>query len=178
MADQYTANIEASKDSIVTSFADLDSANVEEIKAKEIQQNTNFLRSLRRGEEWLDAKLGVETQGIDRIPEEEKRPPSMWNTFFLWWSLNVHVANLPAGMLGPQFGLSLRQSVAASVVGTLLGSACMAFTGTLGPKVGLRFDQFQNVLLRFNDSWDFVKLPPPDILLVSGVPNFAPSLTL
>lgn len=42
------------------------------------------------------------------------------------------------GILGPEFGLSLGQTIAASVVGTALGALCTAYTGTLGPKLGLR----------------------------------------
>lgn len=49
------------------------------IVARELQQRTGFLRSLRQGEEWLDAKIGIETQGIDRIHEEDKKPPSKIN---------------------------------------------------------------------------------------------------
>lgn len=104
-------------------------------RAREIQSRTGILRFLRRGEEWLDAKLGIELQGIDRVPEEAKRPPSILNVFLLWWSLNVHVGVVPLGVLGPEFGLSLNQTIAAAVVGSLLGSICTAFDGTLGPKV-------------------------------------------
>jgi purine-cytosine permease-like protein len=56
----------------------------------------------------------------------------------LWWSLNVHVGVIPLGVLGPEFGLSLRQSIAAGIVGTMLGAFCTASTGTLSPKLGLR----------------------------------------
>jgi hypothetical protein len=104
-------------------------------RARELQQRMGFLRTLRNGEEWLDRKMGIETQGIDRIHEEDKRPPSIINVFFLWWSLNCHVGALPLGVLGPEFGLSLNQSVAAIIVGIMLGALCTAFCGTLGPKV-------------------------------------------
>ena len=112
-----------------------DSDTEEVIRARELQQRMGFLRKMREGEEWLDAKMGIETQGIDRIHEEDKRPPSIINVFFLWWSLTCHVGTLPIGVLGPEFGLSLNQSVAAIVVGTILGALCTAYTGTLGPKV-------------------------------------------
>lgn len=101
----------------------------------QIQSSIGVLRVLRRAEEWIDSKVGIELRGIDRIPEEEKQPPSQWNIFLLWWSLNVHVGVLPLGVLGPAFGLSLKASIAASVLGTALGALCTAFTGTLGPKV-------------------------------------------
>ncbi|MCJ1327774.1 hypothetical protein MMC10_004449 [Thelotrema lepadinum] len=107
-------------------------------RAREIQDRTGVFRNLRRAEEWLDSKVGIEMQGIDRIPDEKKQPPSLWNIFLLWWSLNVHVGVIPLGLLGAEFGLSLSQTVAASVVGTILGASCTSFTGTLGPKLGLR----------------------------------------
>lgn len=109
----------------------------EEILARKLQQEKGLFRTLRRGEEWLDAKMGIETQGIDRIKEEDKRPPSIINVFFLWWSLTCHVGTIPIGLLGPEFGLSLQQSVAAIVVGTMLGALCTGYTGTLGPRVRL-----------------------------------------
>lgn len=101
----------------------------------QIQSSIGVLRVLRRAEEWIDSKVGIELRGIDRIPEEEKQPPSQWNIFLLWWSLNVHVGVLPLGVLGPAFGLSLKASIAASVLGTALGALCTAYTGTLGPRV-------------------------------------------
>lgn len=107
-------------------------------KARHIQSNFAPLRALSNAELWLDKKLGIETQGIDRIPEEEKRPPSILNIFFMWWSMTCHVGTVPLGVLGPEFGLTLGQSVSAIIVGTILGAACTAYTGTLGPKTGLR----------------------------------------
>ncbi|KAI9666094.1 MAG: hypothetical protein M1821_004029 [Bathelium mastoideum] len=136
MADEKkTYDVEAGTDPVT----EVEAASTEEvIVARELQHRNTLLHTLRRGEEWLDAKVGIETRGIDRIPDEERRPPSIWNIFFLWWSMNVHVGVLPLGLLGPQFGLSLHQSVAASMVGIVLGALCTAYTGTLGPKLGLR----------------------------------------
>jgi NCS1 nucleoside transporter family len=107
-------------------------------KTAHIQDAIAPFRYLSQAELWLDKKMGIETQGIDRIPEEEKRPPSIWNTFFLWWSMTCHVGTVPLGVIGPEFGLSLKDSAAAIVVGSFLGALCTAYTGTLGPKTGLR----------------------------------------
>ncbi len=114
---------------------DVETESAEVIRARELRQEKGFLRKMRRGEEWLDEKMGIETQGIDRIHEEDKKPPSILNVFFLWWSLTCHVGTVPLGVLGPEFGLSFNQSVAAVVVGTILGALCTALCGTLGPKV-------------------------------------------
>ena len=116
-------------------------------RARTIQTTIGPLRVLRQSEIWLDSKLGIETQGIDRIPEENKRPPSIINIFLLWWSMTLHVGTLPIGFLGPVFGLSLNQSAAAIVVGTILGALCPGFTGTLGPKVYHLFQLNEEVSL-------------------------------
>ncbi|KAK0756037.1 hypothetical protein N5P37_011410 [Trichoderma harzianum] len=107
-------------------------------RVHKLQARWAILRYLNAFESWLDRRLGVETQGVDRIPEEEKRPPSVWNIFLMWWSLNIHVGVLPLGLLGPEFGLSLKQSIAASIIGIILGALMTATTGTLGPKLGMR----------------------------------------
>ena len=115
---------------------DIAEGTAEEVaRTKELQRHRGLLRWMRKGEEWLDSKMGIELQGIDRVPEEAKRPPSIWNIFLLWWSLNVHVGVIPLGVLGPEFGLSFGQTVGACIVGNLLGSLCTAYDGTLGPKV-------------------------------------------
>lgn len=49
--------------------------------------------------------------------------------------MTCHIGTVPIGILGPEFGLSLKQSISAIVVGTALGAMCTAFCGTLGPKV-------------------------------------------
>lgn len=110
--------------------------SVEEVtRAQVIRNKFTALKLLGRLEQRLDKLIGVETQGIDRIPDDKRRPPSLVNAFFLWFSFNGHIATLPVGLLGPEFGLSLQLSVAAIVVGTLLGSFFPAYCATLGPKV-------------------------------------------
>jgi hypothetical protein len=107
----------------------------EVVVARRIQHSFAPFRYLSKSEAWLDEKMGVETQGIDRIPEDQKQPPSVWNIFLIWFSMTLHVGTLPIGFLGPQFGLTLNQSVAAIVVGTFAGALCTGYCGTLGPKV-------------------------------------------
>jgi hypothetical protein len=70
---------------------DLEDGTAQEVKrARDLQHRTKALRSLRRGEEWLDEKMGVESQGIDRIPDEKKQPPSVINvSVFLQVQLSV-----------------------------------------------------------------------------------------
>lgn len=126
------------KENIISDESDLDAGAIEAARARELQRKIGFLSKLRAGEDWLDRKMGIETQGVDRILEEDKKPPSIINAFFMWWSLTCHVGTLPLGVLGPELGLSLKQSVAAIVVGTVLGALCTAYTGTLGPRVSTK----------------------------------------
>jgi hypothetical protein len=68
---------------------------VGEIERPRTLQNSNaVLRALHQSEVWLDTKLGVETQGIDRIPEEEKQPPSLINVS-QYHSIEMFNTNLP-----------------------------------------------------------------------------------
>jgi hypothetical protein len=158
---------------------------VDEIaRSRALQNSIKPLRYMRQGEEWLDAKMGVETQGIDRIPEEDKRPPSIFNSFFMWWSMTCHLGTLPIGILGPEFGLDLKQSIAAIVVGTFLGALCTGYTGTLGPKVRGVPSSRCSILylskprsLMALSSLVFVPSLRPDILLASMAPNCAPFST-
>jgi hypothetical protein len=146
-------DLEAGTPTPATDVAD-NSDSEEVIRARELQQRMGFLRKMRQGEEWLDAKMGIETQGIDRIHEEDKKPPSILNVFFLWWSLTCHVGTIPIGILGTDdnvFGLTLGQATAMIVVGTILGAACTGYTGTLGPKVCFFSTFFYNYLL-FNST--------------------------
>ena len=73
--------------------------NVEEIKrAREIQSSNVVLRKLKQGEAWMDEKMGVETQGIDRVLEENKDPPSILNVIKSFPS-TLLIANIHADLL-------------------------------------------------------------------------------
>ncbi|MCJ1317890.1 hypothetical protein MMC15_003217 [Xylographa vitiligo] len=122
--DPEKSGLEADAKVADVTTVDVDHDNTAEVaRVRDIQQQNRVVRSMRHAEEWLDSKMGIELQGIDRIPEEEKRPPHLINIFLLWWSLNVHVGVVPLGLLGPQFGLTLGQSVGASFLGTFYAIA-------------------------------------------------------
>lgn len=92
-------------------------------------------RSLRQFELWLGRKFHIETRGIERVMEEDKQPPPLRNTFLMWWSMFCNPGGLPIGVLGAQWGLSLQESVVATVVGTIIGALLVAWCGVLGAKV-------------------------------------------
>lgn len=105
-------------------------------RARTIRNKYATLRYLGKIEQRLEELAGVETQGIDRIPDDKRRPPSLANAFFMWFSFNGSIASLPIGVLGPEFGLSLQLSVAAIIIGVFLGTFLSAYCALLGPKVG------------------------------------------
>lgn len=49
------------------------------------------VRNVEMEWEWLNEKMGIETQGVDRIHEEEKNRPSILNAFFLLWFLTWQI---------------------------------------------------------------------------------------
>jgi hypothetical protein len=183
MADStsYEKDVESGKHPIISEEKQRSSVvkrgsvtpEAEVARAQYIQNAWAPFRYMSKAEMWLDEKLGIETQGIDRIPEEEKRPPHIMNTFLMWWSMTCHVGTLPIGILGPIYGLDLHQSVACIIGGNFLGAMCTAYTGTLGPKVGsipgLESD-FANSSIPRPAS---VKSLPLDTHLVSTAQNFA-----
>ncbi|KAK2875068.1 hypothetical protein FQN49_001808 [Arthroderma sp. PD_2] len=95
-------------------------------------------RTLREIELWLGRNANIETQGVERIKEEEKQPPPIRNAFLMWWSMLCNPGGLPVGILGTQWGLSLSENVIACIIGTLLGAVLVAYCGILGAKLGLR----------------------------------------
>jgi hypothetical protein len=116
---------------------------IDEIRrTHEIINSFTPLWKLHEAERWVDRKLGgdqfFETQGIDRIPEEEKIPPSIWNSLMMWSSVVMHVGTIPLGVLGAEYGLSFSGAMVSATVGILTGALLPAWTGTLGPQLGLR----------------------------------------
>lgn len=93
------------------------------------------LQKLQSAELWFNRKMGVEQLGIELLREEDKVPPSLWNAFLLWGSLNVHLGQVPIGLLGAELGLSLGMNLGAIIGGIALGTIGPAWCATLGPKV-------------------------------------------
>lgn len=116
---------------------------VEEVaRTHHIQNAVPFLKKLSDAERWIDRAIGgdqfFETQGIDRIPEDQKRPPSIWNALMMWSSVTMHVGTIPLGVLGATYGLSFNGAMSSATVGICAGACCSAFTATLGPQLGMR----------------------------------------
>lgn len=117
-----------------------------------VTQDGGVLSRLRNLEAALDRKLGVESEAINRVKPEEKTPQS-WHSqatmALLWASGTMQISAFATGFLGPEFGLSLGQSIAITICGSLLGAAVTGFCATLGPGTGLR----QVSISRYSFGW-------------------------
>lgn len=100
----------------------------------------------------MDSKLGIESQAIQRMRPEDKRPQS-WHEqatmALLWAGATMNVSCLSTGFLGWEFGLDLSQTIPITIFGTLLGASVAGWCATLGPGTGLR----QMSIARYSFGW-------------------------
>lgn len=101
----------------------------------------SIFSSLNRLERFLDRKIGLEAEAIERkLPEQ--RHKASWseqlNIIFLWMSSNITLSPFTTGFLGWEFGLSLKESLLCCIFGTLIGSCATAYCTTFGAAMGLR----------------------------------------
>ncbi|WPJ59864.1 hypothetical protein SMAC4_04399 [Sordaria macrospora] len=97
----------------------------------------------------------VELQGISPIPVKERTVTKTLNIFTLWWSMSCNILPITFGMLGPVYGLSLRDSCLIILFFTLLSTILPAYLCTLGPKLGMR----QMIQARYSWGRYIVSLP-------------------
>jgi hypothetical protein len=104
-------------------------------------QSGGILGTMCGWEATLDRKLGIESQAIRRKLPEEKVPQKWHNqaVMALLWSGGImNLSCMSTGFLGPNWGLTLGQSICITIFGTLLGSSVAGWCATLGPGTGLR----------------------------------------
>lgn len=80
--------------------------------------------------------MKVETRSIEYVPAEERHGKAR-DLFPIWFGANMHITTLVTGALPISLGLNLFWSVAAIIVGTLLGAIFMASHSAQGPKLGI-----------------------------------------
>lgn len=78
----------------------------------------------------------VEQHSIEHIPEAERhgRPR---NLFTLWFASNINIVAVITGAVAVSLGLSLAWSIAAVVIGNMVGGVFMAYHSIQGPRMGL-----------------------------------------
>lgn len=50
-----------------------------ELEVVHIRESNAVLRKLQAAEAWMDKKLGVESIGAERVPEDQRKPPRVVN---------------------------------------------------------------------------------------------------
>ncbi|OAQ81352.1 nucleoside transporter [Purpureocillium lilacinum] len=107
-------------------------------KVSAIRDGNAILRFLVGLESRIDKLSAFEAMGIERVPDEQRRPPQRLNMLLFWFSVLLSPTLIPIGMLGPILGLSVNVSIVLTITATIVGSAVPAFTATLSPPTGLR----------------------------------------
>ncbi|KAF7591816.1 hypothetical protein BBP40_001087 [Aspergillus hancockii] len=111
-----TYNLEAAKEA----QAELTPAPVKEDFATKPR---GFFARIRCYEEYLDKKLGIESNSLERVLPENRDPPNSLAMAFMWTSATMNISCFSTGFLGKQFGLSLGQTIPIIMCSTLLGAA-------------------------------------------------------
>ncbi|KAI1181238.1 NCS1 nucleoside transporter [Nemania sp. FL0916] len=97
----------------------------------------------------------VELRGVSPVPLEERTSTRYSSYFSIWFCMNVNLLPITFGMLGPTYGLNLRDCTLVIIFFCLLTAAIPAYLGTLGPKTGLR----QMIQARFSFGRYIVSVP-------------------
>ncbi|KAF7555281.1 hypothetical protein G7Z17_g2318 [Cylindrodendrum hubeiense] len=97
----------------------------------------------------------VELRGIQPIPVEERTDTQFANVFTIWWCMNANLLPITFGMLGPIYGLGLRDCSLIIIFFTLLTTFLPAYLGTMGPKTGMR----QMIQARFSFGRYLIAIP-------------------
>ena len=63
--------------SILDQVMDPDDAG--EAQVLNIRQRNGVLRTLRRAERWMNRKTQFEAMGVERVPEDKRKPPGILN---------------------------------------------------------------------------------------------------
>ncbi|KAJ3112867.1 hypothetical protein HK100_002168, partial [Physocladia obscura] len=95
--------------------------------------------------EWL-SRIGAEERGVEWCPPEERLDRSPWDSFTFWFSVNVAATTVPIGLLGPEFGLGLKDSLCTVIFFNILGCLLIALCAIQGPITGLR----QMIIARYS----------------------------
>lgn len=110
----------------------------------------------KRASDRLDA-FGVETRGIERIEPYERstnKTKQLISVIGLWISASGGLSSMSSFYLGALlFGLGLKKTLTAGLIGHILGCAIAAYCSLMGPRSGCR----QMVGARFLFGWWAVK---------------------
>ncbi|KAI1135536.1 permease for cytosine/purines, uracil, thiamine, allantoin-domain-containing protein [Hypoxylon sp. FL0543] len=97
----------------------------------------------------------VEERGVMPVALEDRTATNYFSYFWIWASMNINLLPITFGLLGPSYGLGLRDCALVILFFCLLTAAIPAYLGTLGPKTGLR----QMIQARFSFGRYLVSVP-------------------
>ncbi|KAI0157164.1 permease for cytosine/purines, uracil, thiamine, allantoin-domain-containing protein [Hypoxylon sp. FL1284] len=111
--------------------------------------------SLRRRLADLISAGPIEERGVLPVALEDRTATNYNSYFSIWACMNVNLLPITFGLLGPTYGLGLRDCALVILFFCLLTAAIPAYLGTLGPKTGLR----QMIQARFSFGRYLVSVP-------------------
>ncbi|KAI1385149.1 permease for cytosine/purines, uracil, thiamine, allantoin-domain-containing protein [Hypoxylon trugodes] len=97
----------------------------------------------------------VEERGVMPVALEDRTATNYSSYFSIWACMNINLLPITFGLLGPAYGLGLRDSSLVILFFCLLTAAIPTYLGTLGPKTGLR----QMIQARFSFGRYLVSVP-------------------
>ncbi|KAF8991745.1 cytosine-purine permease [Cyathus striatus] len=113
-------------------------------------------------------KLGVETRGIQPVPQSERTDAQFSKIFFIWFSANFTILAFSAGTLGPAvYGLGVRDACLTILFFDILCCAPPAYLSIWGPRLGMR----QMIIARY--SFGYFGIIIPCILNLLGLCGFS-----
>ncbi|KAL7422679.1 hypothetical protein Q5752_001970 [Cryptotrichosporon argae] len=87
----------------------------------------------------LEAKLGIEARGIERVPDTARTDHRIYGNLFVWLAANTVLPTFGVGILGPLlFFMNVGDSLLTIFFFCLIGGIPASFCATFGPKLGLR----------------------------------------
>ncbi|OTA65747.1 hypothetical protein K449DRAFT_391709 [Hypoxylon sp. EC38] len=114
-----------------------------------------LLKTIRRILADLISASPVEERGVMPVALEDRTATNYFSYFWIWASMNINLLPITFGLLGPSYGLGLRDCSLVILFFCLLTAAIPAYLGTLGPKTGLR----QMIQARFSFGRYLVSVP-------------------
>ncbi|KAL7416247.1 permease for cytosine/purines, uracil, thiamine, allantoin-domain-containing protein [Mrakia frigida] len=107
--------------------------------------------------DWLEQKIGMESQGIERVPDtvEARTDHHPSHNASLWLAANCVLSTFGLGILGPgTFYLGLGDSMLIILFVNIFTAVIPAYLATFGPNLGLR----QMTSSRYSWGWHGAKI--------------------
>ncbi|EIW74322.1 hypothetical protein CONPUDRAFT_132980 [Coniophora puteana RWD-64-598 SS2] len=113
------------------------------------------------------AEWGVETNGIEPVPMEERKDSRWYQMFFIWFGVNMNILTFSTGTAGPAFfGLGIKPSLVIIAIVDAIFSVIPAISAVFGPKIGTR------AMVQARFSWGYWGGIVPSVLNVVSMEGF------